>query len=241
MEWASGGVGTGKAESLLRQDHEEVSTAEVVLIADDDEFFRMALRVILIEKLGFSEVVEAQSLDDAVEKLSDRHDIGLALFDLSMPGMKSAASLRAVRECFRDVRIAVVSGSQRREDILLALSSGVHGFVPKSEGVALICRALKMIVNGLIFVPSAMSEIDDDDRETFVGYDHGPRVTLNALTPRQRDVLELLVEGKSNKEIARSLDLGEGTVKVHISALFRSLGTSSRSAAAVSGAKLLSQ
>lgn len=210
------------------------------LIADDDEFFRIALRTVLIEKLGFSEVVEAPSLDDAVEQLSNRAgEIELALFDLSMPGMKSAASLRAVRECFRDLRIAVVSGSQRRSDILLALTSGVHGYVPKSGGVAQICRALSLIDDGLIYVPAIVTEIEDGSEEGEPRCEAAPQPAADTLTPRQRDVLELLVQGMSNKEIARALDLGEGTVKVHVSALLRSLGASSRSAAAASGARLL--
>jgi DNA-binding NarL/FixJ family response regulator len=205
------------------------------LIADDDEFFRMALRVILIEKLGFGDVVEAESLDDSVEILSKRSDISLALFDLGMPGMKSAASLRSVREAFAALKIAVVSGSRRREDILLALSSGVHGYVPKSMGATKIHEALSYVLKGLIYVPQSITEIDAD-----AGPD--PAVAepkLDTLSPRQRDVLKLVVKGKSNKEIARDLDLGEGTVKVHMSALFRSLGTGSRSETAAVGAQLM--
>ena len=122
----------------------------------------------------------------------------------------------------------------------MALTSGVHGYVPKSVGAANICHALALIRDGLIFVPPAVTEIDEDDEET---RDSGgaPQPSADNLTPRQREVLQLLVQGKSNKEIARTLDLGEGTVKVHMSALFRSLGASSRSAAAASGAKLLSR
>ena len=216
-------------------------SGKAALIADDDEFFRMALRVILTDKLGYTKVVEASSLDDAVDLLSERSDISLALFDLSMPGMESAASLRAVRECFHDLRIAVVSGSQRRRDILLALASGVHGYVPKSAGAASIAHALRMVTDGVIYVPPSVAEIDGTGEEVEASGKDAPRATSDALTPRQREVLELLVQGKSNKEIARTLSLGEGTVKVHMSALFRSLGTNSRSAAAACGSKLLSR
>ncbi len=73
---------------------------QVALIADDDEFFRMALSTILTGRLKFSEVVQTASLDEAIEKLTARDDISLALFDLSMPGMESPASLRGVRDCF---------------------------------------------------------------------------------------------------------------------------------------------
>jgi CheY-like chemotaxis protein len=70
---------------------------KVALIADDDEFFRIALRTILKNELGFEETVETGSLDESIERLSERHDVSLALFDLAMPGMESAANLEAVR------------------------------------------------------------------------------------------------------------------------------------------------
>jgi len=211
---------------------------KTALIADDDEYFRMAVRVILIEQLGFSRVIEAPSLDEAIECLSRQGDVSLALFDLSMPGMKSAASLRAVREGFTDLKIAVVSGSRRREDVLLALTNGVNGYVPKSLGPSKIMHALASVMDGLVYVPYLITEISAEENAQ-AGID--PKNALQSLTPRQKDVLRVLVAGKSNKEIARILDLGEGTVKVHISALFRILGTSSRSAAAVLGAQLLGE
>jgi DNA-binding NarL/FixJ family response regulator len=208
---------------------------QAALVADDDEFFRMALGVILTQRLGFSEVIEAPSLDEAVDQLSNRAEISLALFDLDMPGMKSAASLRAVREEFEDLKIAVISGSRRRDDILMALTSGIHGYIPKSIGASNIRHALSLVLDGLIYVPQSITKIDADElRDPDPG-----RPTLDSLTPRQKEVLNLLVLGKSNKEIARILDLGEGTVKVHMSALFRSFGTTSRSATAALGAKLL--
>ena len=126
---------------------------KIALIADDDEFFRMALATILTSKLKFAEVVQAASLDEAVEKLSARPDISLSLFDLAMPGMESPANLRAVRDCFETLRVAVVSSSKNRQDILSALEAGVHGYVPKGLGVADLAHALQLIVDGVIYVP----------------------------------------------------------------------------------------
>ncbi len=210
----------------------------IALIADDDEFFRMAIRMILTEQLGFSEVIEATSLDDAVDCLSSRDDISLALFDLAMPGMKSASSLRAVRESFADLKIAVISGSRRRDDVLLALTSGMNGYVPKAIGAASIRNALALVMDGLIYVPHLITDLDQEDRDQ-AGV--STQAMIESLTPRQKDVLGLLIEAKSNKEIARVLALSEGTVKVHLSALFRIFGTSSRSAAAIMGARLLAE
>ena len=214
---------------------------KIALIADDDEFFRMALATILTSKLKFAEVVQAASLDEAVEKLSARRDISLSLFDLAMPGMESPANLRAVRDCFETLRVAVVSSSKNRQDILSALEAGVHGYVPKGLGVADLAHALQLIVDGVIYVPPSIADLPAQglpapSREAAAPT---PKAALATLTPRQRGVLALLVQGKSNKAIARDLDLGEGTVKVHMAALFRSLGVRTRTAAAVAGGRLL--
>ena len=214
---------------------------KIALIADDDEFFRMALATILTSKLKFAEVVQAASLDEGVEKLSARTDISLALFDLAMPGVESPANLRAVRDCFESLRVAVVSSSKNRQDILSALEAGVHGYVPKGLGVADLAHALQLIVDGVIYVPPSIADLPAQEqpapsREVAAPT---PKAALATLTPRQRGVLELLVQGKSNKAIARDLDLGEGTVKVHMAALFRSLGVRTRTAAAVAGGRLL--
>jgi len=214
---------------------------KIALIADDDEFFRMALATILTSKLKFAEVVQAASLDEGVEKLSARNDISLALFDLAMPGMESPANLRAVRDCFETLRVAVVSSSKNRQDILSALEAGVHGYVPKGLGVADLAHSLQLIVDGVIYVPPSIADLPAQEqpapsREVAAA---PPNAALATLTPRQRGVLELLVQGKSNKAIARDLDLGEGTVKLHMAALFRSLGVRTRTAAAVAGGRLL--
>jgi DNA-binding NarL/FixJ family response regulator len=215
----------------------------VCLIADDDEFFRMALGSILQAKLGFSQVIQTGSLDEAIERLSDPGGVDLALFDLAMPGMESAASLRAVRDCFPDLRIAVVSASSRRSDILQALEAGVHGYVPKSLGANDLAYALGAIDSGRIYVPTSLADVSDERAPVSAGTvqheQDEPSLVLGGLTPRQRDVLGLVVRGYSNKEIARALNLGEGTVKVHVAALFRGLRVTSRSAAAAAGARML--
>ena len=217
---------------------------QVALVADDDEFFRMAIGSILADRLGVAEVIEVGSLDDALQRLGERPDITIALFDLAMPGMQGPANLGAVRETFPDLLVAVVSNSRRRQDILTALDAGVHGYVPKGMGVEDLTQALRTILDGTIYVPLLLSKVFPSDADNgggqFPDIDRraAPEI-LARLTPRQRDVLELLVKGQSNKEIARTLDLGEGTVKIHLAALFRNLAVRNRATAAVAGAKLL--
>jgi DNA-binding NarL/FixJ family response regulator len=220
------------------------SAREVCLVADDDEFFRVALRSILLNKLGYSHVVEAGSLNEAMKQLSETGPIALAIFDLAMPGMESASSLRAVRQRFPGTQVAVVSASKRRSDILQALEAGAHGYVPKGLGAAELSRALQTIRDGLIYVPPHLADVSCPEEarrlDSFNSLIPGlePARLPTGLTARQRDVLELLVLGLSNKEIARALNLGEGTVKVHMAALFRTLGVTSRAAAAATGTQL---
>jgi DNA-binding NarL/FixJ family response regulator len=216
----------------------------IALVADDDEFFRMAISSILLDRLGVAEVVEVGSLDEALERLGERADFTVALFDLAMPGMQGPANLGAVRETFPDILVAVVSASRRRQDILTTLDSGAHGYIPKAMGIDQLTQALRAILSGSIYVPPLLAQVSldgaDGSSSQFSGNDRraAPDV-LARLTPRQRDVLELLVKGQSNKEIARELDLGEGTVKIHLAALFRNLGVRNRATAAVAGAQLI--
>jgi DNA-binding NarL/FixJ family response regulator len=212
--------------------------SRIAVIADDHGMYRMGLAFTLKDRLGFDDVEEAASLDEALAKLGDAEGIALALFDLSMPGMQSAASLAAVRECYPDLPMAVVSGSENRADVLAALAAGVNGFVPKGLRDDDLVAALETILSGAIYVPSSLAQATGMPADPAAA-PSGP--DLLRLTPRQRDVLGLLVEGRSNKEIARALDLGHGTVKIHLAAVFRHLGVSNRAAAAAVAAPLLAR
>lgn len=212
----------------------------VALIADDDEYFRMAIIAILRQRLGFTKVIETASFDEAIEQLEGAGEVTLAVFDLSMPGIDSPAALRTIRESFPVEKLAVVSASRERSDILESLEAGAHGFVSKSQGAGELQSALQQILDGTVYVTPVLAEIApgmrDAPPERSVKWpaSDGPR-----LTRRQHDVLRMLVAGKANKEIARALNLGPGTVKVHLAALFRNLGVTNRAAAAVAGADLL--
>jgi DNA-binding NarL/FixJ family response regulator len=229
-----------------------------VLIADDDEYFRLILASLLRGPLGFSTVVEAGSLDEALERLSEISDkVGLALFDLAMPGMEGPGTLAAVRKYYPDVRAAVVSASRSRQDVLMSLETGVHGYIPKGFGPLELVRALKVVIAGDIFVPALIADVAADHaRQTPVGsgrISHGTAPSRSpmarsdgatdlgaTLSPRQWEVLALVVKGYSNKQIANTLKLGEGTVKIHAAALMRNLGVLNRAGAAAAGVPLLS-
>jgi DNA-binding NarL/FixJ family response regulator len=224
------------------------------LVADGDPYFRVAAAAILTHQFGFSELVEASSLDEALEQLTENEQIEVALLDLSMPGMRTPTNLRAIRECFPKARICVISASNSRQEVLSALEAGVHGYMLKSLPVAELVKALRTVFEGGIYVPPFLADVSSATANALPTdlQDTPPMVEptspnpapmaqaptpAHALTARQRDVLDLLVQGKSNKEIALALKLGEGTVKIHMAAIFRYFGVNNRAAAAVAGAR----
>jgi DNA-binding NarL/FixJ family response regulator len=202
----------------------------VALVADDHELYCAGLSKLLEASLGFDEVIRVRSFDDALTRLGDDPLISLATFDPAMTGMHGVASLQLVRRLCPALRIAVISGSTRRDDVLQAVATGVHGYLPKTLRVAELERALRAILDGRTVVPPGLFEIDRGWREGAAEPATGATAPVE-LTPRQRQVVRLIAEGKSNKEIARALDLAEGTIKVHVNALYRTLSVRNRASA----------
>ncbi len=213
-----------------------MSSVRVALVADDHGMVRLGLALTLKDRLGFSEVIEAGSLDAALAVLGERDDIALALFDLSMPGMAGAASLSAVRETHPGLRLAVVSGNEDRSVVLEALRAGVHGYISKQLPDERLIRALQTILDGERYIPETVLTEGVLDVQTTLP---AAPILAQRLTPRQCEVLRLLVAGKANKEIARALTLGEGTVKIHMAALFRTLRVQNRAGAVAAGLPLV--
>ncbi|KAB0265801.1 response regulator transcription factor [Microvirga brassicacearum] len=201
----------------------------------------MAVSALLTRELGFSDVVEVNTFDEAKEYLLSNAEVFVIILDLSTPGMKAAAGLQTLRACFPRTKVAVTSASNFRRNILSALESGVHGYVPKNLSIAEVTGALRLVLDGGIYVPPSLADVGTRIPESGIRRPE-PRAlsdpaARSPLTPRQLDVLELLVQGKPNKEIASALNLGEGTVKIHLAAIFRYFGVNNRAAAAVASAR----
>lgn len=220
----------------------------VALVADDDDISRLALATLLKRDHAFDDVLEAPSLDAALAMLGElKADPRLALFDLAMPGMVDAASLIAVRECFPSTSVVVVTASMQRRDVLRALEAGVHGFVSKGQGLIAISHAIEAVLSGAIHVPTWLADPPAAGTPQLLsggGGSQPPQSLPEAapfpqLTQRQSDVLALVAQGKSNKEIARAMLLAEGTVKVHVAALLRAFNVSTRAAVAAASTRVI--
>ncbi len=204
---------------------------QTAIVADDHELFRDGLKLLLLDALDFETVIEAATLDDAIERLEDSGHVDLILVDLRMPGMAGVESLNALIDGFSDSRIAVVSAWEERADILAALQVGVHGYIPKSLSNQALADAIKQVLNGGIYVPTSLGR-----RDSVAAPPSGAsssEIDDRRFTQRQRDVIGELRKGRSSKEIARALNIAEGTVKIHLAAIYRQLGVRTRAEAIV--------
>lgn len=212
-----------------------------VLIADDHLLFRDGLRRLLAQSNQEMTFFEASTYDEvrAMCDGSTRYD--LILLDLGMPGWTGFTALGDIHQKLPDSLLVVVSGSERRSDLLAALENGAAGYIPKSSSAKVLLGALQLVLAGGIYLPE--QAIRGGDRFDFshspaepVGDEAAQALSGGAgdqLTPRQRDVLNRLRDGKSNKQIAHELGLTEGTVKVHVTAILRHLGVRNRTQAAL--------
>jgi len=185
-----------------------------LLVVDDHPLVRAGVASTL-QCMGDGLVVlQAADGVEALSSLAQHGDVALIVLDLRMAGMAGFAVLEQVRQHHAGVPVLVLSSSEDPDDVRRALKAGARGYCPKSSSPATVVAAVRLVLSGEIYVPPFMA----------LAADAGPApADAGGMTPRQREVLEQLCSGKSNKEIARALGMQEKTVKGHVSALFRHL------------------
>ena len=213
-------------------------TAEI-LIADDHALFRKGFGLLLRDALPGVAIKEVADFDAALDLLAGSQQVTGAFFDLMMPGMAGPDSIRAVREAYPGMHFAAITGLEDRALALQVIDAGANGYILKSSPEDEILRAVHRVMAGETYLPSVLPQTPDA-KSVWAP----PEVSLKAvadlpLTHRQRDVISQLANGLSNKEIARQLGLAEGTVKVHLAAIFRVLAARNRTDAVLKAAKLL--
>ncbi|MCP9232603.1 response regulator transcription factor [Mesorhizobium sp. LMG 17147] len=211
-----------------------------IVIADDHGLYRRGLRLALTAGIPGVEIFEASCFDAVLSLLAEQSFVDLAILDLNMPGLFNQEVLGGILSAYPDTRFAIVSGNDSRSEILTALSIGLHGYIVKSQTDEEVVLAVNEILSGRIYVPALLSR--PAATQTTHAHTHsddkGPQrrtagVNLGRLTSRQKEVLKLMAEGYSNKEIARDLEIAEATTKIHAAAVLRELGVRNRTEAAV--------
>lgn len=217
-----------------------------ILIADDHRLVMEAVKAKLAELEPGIEFVLATSVDELLAAASD--DLDLALIDLNMPGAEGHGHVDEVRRRHPAVPVIVLSGTEDPAVMRATIERGVLGFIPKAYSPEVMISAVRLVLAGGVYVPPMMLSAVPagivagvpaaDVARPAGGAGHTLDHLRNVLTDRQVEVLQLLSQGKPNKLIGRSLGISEGTVKIHLAAIFRALNVRNRTEAVVAAQAL---
>lgn len=214
-----------------------------ILLVDDHALFREGMALLLHTLLEDVSTAEAGSCEQAFAHLHGAAAVDLILLDLGLPDMSGFDGLVHLRREFPDIPVVVLSSTDDRASVLRALDNGAMGFVPKSASSGVLEGALKVILAKGVYLPATLFLAEHSGMQARAPETPGvaaPVVTGSelGLTPRQIDVLHLVLEGKSSKLICRDLNLSLSTVKTHTSAALRALNVTTRTQAVIAAAKL---
>ena len=198
-----------------------------ILVADDHALIREAFRHLLTGLVGGATVLEAGDCESACQLIEQHPDLDLVLLDLRLPAMGGMAMLEALRANHPTLPVVVVSALEDPGTVRSAIARGAMGYIPKSSSNEVMLNALRLVLSGGRYLPP---EILTDPGDATPPPSSMDQVHL---TERQKEVLALMVQGKSNKLICRELGLAEATVKIHVTAILRALKVTSRAQAIV--------
>ena len=202
-----------------------------VLLIDDHTLFRSGIRSLLQRHPEFDVVGEAA---DGVEGIKRAKQLApqVVLLDLNMPGMSGLETLQLLLQDCPDSAVVMLTVSEDAQDLAAALKAGASGYLLKNIDTEYLTRAVRRAAAGETVVAEAMTAKLVAQLQAG-GRTLEPASDIDRLTPREKEILECLARGESNKVIARSLDLSESTVKIHVQNVLKKLNLSSRVQAAV--------
>ena len=201
-----------------------------ILVVDDHPLILHALSQVLPHFDPTLAIEGAANRDETLTMLARHPDIALVLLDLALPGAHGFDLLAELHRAHPRLPVVVLSATHDRATVGSALAAGARGFVAKTSHPRLLMDAIRTVLGG-------GEHVTRDFARARPALIDGVAVDVLGLTQRQSDVLKLLAQGKPNKLICRDLQLSEGTVKVHVSAILRALNVHSRSQAIVELAK----
>ena len=195
------------------------------------------MRGVIAELQPHAAVIEAATCVDGLSLMQQHADVALVMLDLGLPDRNGFEVLEELRERYPATSVVMLSGSNDRDSVATALAKGALGFIPKSASRDVLVNALRLVLAGGIYIPPEILIDRQPVSSPTPSTDRRSPADLG-LTPRQVDVLALMMQGKSNKLICRTLHLAEPTVKNHVSAILKALGAVNRTEAALAAAKL---
>lgn len=194
-----------------------------VLIADDHELMRDAI-VMFLRNEGGIDTSTAGSVDEACARILAEGPYDLVMLDFNMPGMNGLVGLTRTMNIGNGQRVALISGEATRQIAEQALGAGAAGFIPKSLPAKSMVNAVRFMAMGEQYVPADFWTAKEEKASSPL---------VEKLSRREMQMLDGLNEGRTNKEIARELGIQEPTVKLHMKTLFRKIGATNRTQAAL--------
>ena len=199
-----------------------------IVIADDHALVRGGLELVVKMAVPNTEIFQANSFDETINVLNENFSIDLVLLDLMMPGMWKD-SIQSITKKFPDVPIVIVSVKEDFESIHNSISLGASGFIPKTSAPEVTISAIQLVLAGGVYIPPHVLKPQTDTTE--LNEKSNDYNSINRLSKRQKQVLDLLSLGKSNQNIADDLGLTIPTIKMHVSAIFKKLNVKNRTEA----------
>jgi DNA-binding NarL/FixJ family response regulator len=204
-----------------------------ILIVDDHALVRRGLQYVVKEGFPDADVAEAEGSSAALHLLEGQ-TYDLALVDVRMPDLDGLELLRAIKQDHPEIPVIMLSTYENAPYVKRALADGASGYLLKEATPEDLAQAIKVAISGSgnVLSPRVIQNLFDD-QESAASSSNGGRRNEFSLTQRENDILALLAEGRSNREIAQRLFLSEKTVKAHLAAIFRKLGVTNRTQAAM--------
>jgi DNA-binding NarL/FixJ family response regulator len=209
-----------------------------IAVVDDHPLIREALRQVLQVLDSGVQLLDARNRDEAIQTVTEHPDVNLVLLDLALPGSDGFEVLEELREHHPHIPVVVLSATDAPDIVLRTIDAGAMGFIPKTSPTQVLVQALRLVLAGGVYLPAEVLRKDPaatPDAMATVPL-RNPREI--GLTERQSQVLALMVQGKPNKLICRELNLAEGTVKIHITAILKALAVTNRTQAVVAVSRL---
>jgi DNA-binding NarL/FixJ family response regulator len=212
-----------------------------ILIVDDHALVRRGMNYVVKEGFPDAEVVEAESSAAALQALRAGANADLALVDVRMPDLDGLELLRAIKAEWEELPVIMLSTYDNAPYVRRALADGASGYLLKDATPEDLAQAIKVALSGSgnVLSPRVIQNLfDDQEHGSGSGTNGSGRRNEYSLTQRENDILALLSEGRSNREIAQHLYLSEKTVKAHLAANFRKLGVTNRTQAAMAAVQM---
>lgn len=208
-----------------------------ILVVDDHPLVRDAMAQLVEQLDRHVDVMQASDCVAGLRVAQAHGDIDLVLLDLNLPGLRGLPALDRFRHEHPAAPVVIVSAFRDRDTVNEAIRRGAMGFIPKSSSRDTMVNALRLVLSGSVYVPPEAG-IGADAPEDALPLGRVRSAAQSGLTPRQGQVLALVMKGRSNKEICRELGLAERTVKAHLTAVLNALKVTSRTQAVIAAAKL---